>query len=165
MGEEILHRRIVTGCYLTPLSTFALQACGPARCYSRVVCSFSVVPYYCAQRCGHTVWCGTFSRTSTKVLLCLFQNSLLREVETAKKQLEEAQHDKVRPSLSPSEICGDVSGAEFRAGSVATGVCGGHASPQQSAAESFTAALHERGSEFQSFLIHSKAETFCKPLI
>uniref|UniRef100_A0A452S4F0 PTPRF interacting protein alpha 1 n=1 Tax=Ursus americanus TaxID=9643 RepID=A0A452S4F0_URSAM len=63
------------------------------------------------------------------------KNSLLREVETAKKQLEEAQHDKVRPSPSPSEICGYVSGAEFRAGALATGVCGGHASPRQSAAE------------------------------
>lgn len=106
------------------------------------------------------MWRGTFSRTSTKVLLYLFQNSLLREVETAKKQLEEAQHDKVRPSPSPSEICGYMSGAEFRAGALATGVCGGHASPRQSAAESFTEALHEHGSEFQSFLIHSKAETF-----
>lgn len=45
---------------------------------------------------------GHFQEPAPKLRLHLFQNSLLREVETAKKQLEEAQHDKVLSSLTSS---------------------------------------------------------------
>ena len=38
----------------------------------------------------------------------LFQNSLLWEVENAKKHLEEMQKDKVLKSLNPLEMCEEL---------------------------------------------------------
>lgn len=109
---EILCEHIVTCCHRTALSAFALWACGlligvvpwpvPFLWY-RIILHKSVAILY---RMGH------FREPAPKLRLHLFQNSLLREVETAKKQLEEAQHDKVLSSLTSS---GGVHRARSRA--------------------------------------------------
>lgn len=56
---------------------------------------------------------GCFQESTLKDYLCLFQNSLLREVENAKKQLEETQHDKVCTPLSHLEARSELSRGEF----------------------------------------------------
>lgn len=61
--------------------------------------AFAEVLHYFKQKHSHPIPHGALSRINTKALY-LFQNSLVREVEDAKKQLEETQHDKVLKSVT-----------------------------------------------------------------
>lgn len=61
--------------------------------------TFAEVLHYFKQKRSRLISRGALSRINTKAL-CLFQNSLVREVEDAKKQLEETQHDKVLKSVT-----------------------------------------------------------------
>lgn len=54
-----------------------------------------------------------FQESTLKDYLYLFQNSLLREVENAKKQLEETQHDKVFKPLNHLETRSELNRVEF----------------------------------------------------
>lgn len=82
---------------MVPLAS--LWECGVAPQYILTPHTFAKVLHYFKQKRSHLIARGALSRISTKAL-CLFQNSLVREVEDAKKQLEETQHDKVLKSVT-----------------------------------------------------------------
>ena len=76
----------------------------PALNSGREVCHSFQVLYAFRQKSSHPTVHATSVRIDT-IILYLFQNSLLWEVENAKKQLEETQKDKVLKSLNHLEIC------------------------------------------------------------
>lgn len=106
VGEE--GNFICTG-YDEKVSSGLVARILPWECDLPVSGPFLPAALYCfRQNRSRPIVRGTFLRINTKRLLYLFQNSLLREVENAKKQLEAMQHDKVRQSLGCLEICQEL---------------------------------------------------------